>query len=68
MYTLGRTNIANAIHQTVRTSKAALAVSLATFVVGSNGKSSNSVQDFAMAMIDELENPAHTRQRFTVGY
>jgi putative NADH-flavin reductase len=37
-------------------------------LVDSNGKSSISVQDFAMAMIDELENPAHIRQRFTVGY
>jgi putative NADH-flavin reductase len=26
------------------------------------------VQDYAMAMIDELERPAHVRQRFTVGY
>lgn len=32
------------------------------------GESRISVEDFAMAMIDELENPAHARQRFTVGY
>ncbi len=37
-------------------------------LVDANGQSSISVQDFAMAMIDELEHPAHTRQRFTVGY
>jgi len=33
-----------------------------------NGQSHISVQDFAVAMIDELERPAHIRQRFTVGY
>jgi putative NADH-flavin reductase len=31
-------------------------------------KSSISMEDFAIAMIDELEHPAHSRQRFTVGY
>jgi putative NADH-flavin reductase len=30
------------------------------------GKSRISVQDYAVAMIDELEHPAHVRQRFTV--
>lgn len=33
-----------------------------------NGKSEISVQDYAIAMIDELETPAHIRRRFTVGY
>ena len=33
-----------------------------------NGKSHISTQDYAMAMIDEVERPAHVRQRFTVGY
>ncbi len=37
-------------------------------LVDAAGKSSISVQDFAAAMIDELEQPAHIRQRFTVGY
>ena len=32
------------------------------------GESRISVQDYAMAMIDELEKPTHIRQRFTVGY
>jgi putative NADH-flavin reductase len=32
------------------------------------GESRISVQDYAMAMIDELETPHHIRQRFTVGY
>jgi uncharacterized protein len=32
------------------------------------GRSRISVQDYAVAMIDELEQPKHVRQRFTVGY
>jgi hypothetical protein len=32
------------------------------------GQSRISVQDYAMAMIDEVEQPNHIRQRFTVGY
>lgn len=32
------------------------------------GHSHISVQDYAVAFIDELETPAHKRQRFTVGY
>jgi uncharacterized protein len=30
--------------------------------------SSISWEDYAIAPVDELENPAHIRQRFTVGY
>ena len=30
--------------------------------------SSISMEDYAIAMVDELEHPAHPRQRFTVGY
>lgn len=30
--------------------------------------SSISFEDFAVALVDELERPAHVRQRFTVGY
>jgi putative NADH-flavin reductase len=37
-------------------------------LLDANGESKISVEDFAMAMIDELEEPAHVRQRFTVGY
>ncbi len=33
-----------------------------------NGQSHISTQDYAVAMIDEVERPAHIRQRFTVGY
>jgi putative NADH-flavin reductase len=32
------------------------------------GNSRISVEDYAVAMIDELERPAHARQRFTAGY
>ena len=37
-------------------------------LVDANGKSQISVQDYAVAMIDELERPTHVRRRFTVGY
>ena len=32
------------------------------------GESRISVEDYAAAMVDELEKPAHARKRFTVGY
>lgn len=37
-------------------------------LVDANGDSRISVEDYAVAMIDELEKPAHSRERFTVGY
>lgn len=37
-------------------------------LVDAQGKSHLSVEDYAVAMIDELERPAHPRQRFTAGY
>lgn len=37
-------------------------------LVATDGKSSISMEDFAIAMLDEVERPAHSRQRFTVGY
>lgn len=33
-----------------------------------SGKSAISMEDYAVAMIDELERPSHSRRRFTVGY
>lgn len=33
-----------------------------------NGESRISLEDYAMALIDELEHPHHVRRRFTVGY
>jgi len=37
-------------------------------LVDSAGKSWISFEDFAVAMADEIERPAHNRKRFTVGY
>lgn len=37
-------------------------------IFDSHGESVISVEDYAMAMIDELENPKHHRERFTIGY
>ena len=37
-------------------------------LVSSDGTSSISFADFAIAMLDEVETPKHPRQRFTVGY
>jgi hypothetical protein len=32
------------------------------------GNSHISVEDYAAAMIDELEHPQHHQERFTIGY
>lgn len=37
-------------------------------LVDADGKSWISMEDFAIAMVDEVEHPKHVRQRFTVGY
>ena len=37
-------------------------------LVSQKGESSISMEDFAIALADELEKPKHSRQRFTVGY
>lgn len=37
-------------------------------LVAANGESRISIEDFAIAMVDELESGKHHRQRFTVGY
>jgi putative NADH-flavin reductase len=37
-------------------------------LTAADGKSSISFADFAVALADEIERPAHLRQRFTVGY
>jgi hypothetical protein len=37
-------------------------------IVNETGESKISVQDYAGAMIDELEKPVHHRERFTIGY
>lgn len=37
-------------------------------LTGADGKSWISYEDFAIALLDEIEAPKHIRQRFTVGY
>lgn len=37
-------------------------------LVGANGESKISMEDYAIALVDELETPRHSRQRFTLGY
>lgn len=37
-------------------------------LLNEHGDSRISVQDYAVALVDELETPVHRRQRFTVGY
>lgn len=37
-------------------------------IVNEKGESKISVEDYAKAMIDELEAPQHHRERFTIGY
>ncbi|MFT3906088.1 MAG: NAD(P)H-binding protein [Steroidobacteraceae bacterium] len=37
-------------------------------VKDAQGQSRISIEDYAVAMIDEAEKPAHLRQRFTIGY
>ncbi|HYK35786.1 NAD(P)-dependent oxidoreductase [Alloacidobacterium sp.] len=39
-----------------------------TLVADEKGTSRISAEDYAIALVDELENPKHIRQRFTVGY
>lgn len=37
-------------------------------IVDAQGASNISVEDYAKAMVDELETPAHHNERFTIGY
>lgn len=37
-------------------------------LTGADGNSRISMEDYAIALVDELEKPAHVNQRFTVGY
>jgi putative NADH-flavin reductase len=39
-----------------------------TLLHDGDGKSWISYEDFAIAMLDEIEQPVHVRQRFTIGY
>jgi putative NADH-flavin reductase len=37
-------------------------------VMDANGESRISAEDYAVALVDELERPAHVKQQFTLGY
>jgi putative NADH-flavin reductase len=39
-----------------------------TLLTAADGKSWISMEDYAIALVDELERPQHRRQRFTIGY
>lgn len=39
-----------------------------TLISDSQGNSKISMEDYAIALVDELEKPRHERQRFTIGY
>jgi uncharacterized protein len=39
-----------------------------TLLTAADGKSSISYEDYAIAMLDEIETPKHVRGRFTIGY
>ena len=37
-------------------------------IMDDNGESRISFEDYAIALVDELEHPAHIQERFTIGY
>lgn len=39
-----------------------------TLLADEEGKSWISMEDYAIALVDELETPKHSRRRYTVGY
>jgi len=39
-----------------------------SLMVDAKGESRISLEDYAIALVDELEKPAHIRSRFTIGY
>jgi uncharacterized protein len=39
-----------------------------TLIADEKGNSSISAEDYAIALVDELENPKYIRRRFTIGY
>ena len=54
------------IHSGERTGKFRLGKD--ELIVDELGQSNISVQDYAMALLDEVEKPTHHRERFTIGY
>jgi uncharacterized protein len=57
---------AGLIEPGVRTGKFRLGTD--QLIVNEKGESKFSAEDYAVALVDELEKNAHVRQRFTVGY
>ena len=41
---------------------------LDNLITDANGNSQISAEDYAIALVDELEHPKHIQQRFTIGY
>jgi putative NADH-flavin reductase len=41
---------------------------LTSLITDDQGNSSISAEDYALALVDELENPKYLRQQFTIGY
>ena len=39
-----------------------------SLIADAKGESRISLEDYAIALVDELEKPAHIRSRFTIGY
>jgi putative NADH-flavin reductase len=39
-----------------------------SLIMDANGQSRISMEDYAIALVDELEKPAYERSRFTIGY
>jgi putative NADH-flavin reductase len=39
-----------------------------TLLMDAQGRSSISMEDFAVAILDEIENPKYVNKRFTAGY
>ena len=37
-------------------------------IIGADGNSSISMEDYAIAAVDEIEKPQHVNERFTIGY
>ncbi|HTC53975.1 MAG TPA: NAD(P)H-binding protein [Steroidobacteraceae bacterium] len=57
---------AGSITQGTRTGKFRLGTD--QLIVAADGSSHISMEDYAVAVLDEIQMPAHLRQRFTIGY
>jgi uncharacterized protein len=62
------TNISPAAHIALGERTGAYRSALDDLVTDASGESSISVEDFAVAVIDEVERPQHRQQRFTVAH